>query len=96
MARLQDNRKLKYTFFILSITYYTYIIILLSPNTQKPIRQTPKMNSDKSIPTNVDKMLWSVSRYIGYVVFTKYGDSIFCEVPSHIVAIPELGTSVGI
>jgi hypothetical protein len=54
------------------------------------------MNSDKSIPTNVDKMLWSVSRYIGYVVFTKYGDSIFCEVPSHIVAIPELGTSVGI
>ena len=38
--------------------------------------------------TNVDKMLWGVSRYIGYVIFTKYGDSIFCEVPSHMGQIP--------
>lgn len=37
---------------------------------------------------NVDKMLWSKSRYIGYVVFTKYGDSIFCEVPSHLGNTP--------
>ena len=46
------------------------------------------MNSNKSLATNVDKMLWGVSRYIGYVIFTKYGDSIFCEVPSHMGLTP--------
>jgi len=48
------------------------------------------MNSNKSIPTNVDKMLWSKSRYIGYVIFTKYGNSIFCEVPSHTGVYPSM------
>jgi hypothetical protein len=37
---------------------------------------------------NLDKTLWCSSRYIGYVVFTKYGDTIFCEVPSHISLTP--------
>ena len=46
------------------------------------------MNSDKATTKNVDKMLWSKSRYIGYVVFTKYDNSIFCEVPSHMGLTP--------
>lgn len=42
------------------------------------------MNSDKATTRNVDKMLWTKSRFIGYVIFMKYGNSIFCEVPSHL------------